>query len=70
MCQICEGRYNDSEMVDLISYDVVPDEALMCDEGWAELSRIWGTYGWGKKQITSSEWRDVCKHRGEVKFGN
>ncbi|MEY8240925.1 MAG: hypothetical protein RPT25_11315 [Cycloclasticus sp.] len=70
MCDICDGRYDESQIVDLIAYDAVPDDALICDEGWAELSRIWGTYGWGKKLISPSEWKEVCRHRGVVKFGN
>ncbi len=70
MCDICDGRHSEGQIVDMISFNAVPDEALMCDEGWKELSRIWGVYGFGKKQITSSEWKAVCVSRGEAKFGN
>lgn len=70
MCDVCCGLYDDEELIDQIRCNDVDDEALMCEEGWSELSRIWGRYGWGKKIISSSEWRIVCKRRGEVKFGN
>jgi len=70
MCGVCDGDFGDIELIDLIKEDDIPNNVLLCDRGWSELSRIWGKYGWAKKMISSEQWRAVCNTRGYVKFGN
>lgn len=70
MCGICDDCYKDYDLVHLIKADEVPNDILLCDNGWSELSRIWGRYGWAKKIISAAEWREVCNARGYIKFGN
>jgi hypothetical protein len=49
MCGVCDNRYEDFELINLIKEDNVPNDILLCDKGWSGLSRIWGRYGWAKK---------------------
>lgn len=70
MCEVCNGYYDDSELIDLIQDNDVSPDILLCDDGWSELSKIWGKYGWAKKLISAEEWRAVCNMRGHVKYGN
>lgn len=66
MCSYC-GFPDDDQIIEDIQCNAVPEDVFFCDDGWREASRVWGTYGWARKQISRHEWRAVCEARSEAR---
>ncbi len=66
MCDLCDEYYNHSQIVSFMRNNNVPEDILVCEEGWREVSRMWGIHGGAQKIISIDEWTAVCRSRGHL----
>ena len=63
MCSYCDSK-SDAEIVREITDQVVPDEVLYCDHGWAAATRVWCKDGHVDDAV--DDWIDLCGRRAKV----
>ncbi len=65
-CNIPKSFYD--IYLDIIN-EMVPTDALTCDDCWQEdITPTWGYFGWASKKISVEIWQELCKKRGDDKF--
>lgn len=63
MCEFCSRGFDDREVIEMIRENDLPNDSYTCDFGWREISKVWGKYGYYRKELDKWEWKVVCETR-------